>query len=372
MKKAILILIITYFYLSSCKSGYSESRWTEEQAWQWYKRHSWIVGFNFVPSTACNSTEQWAEDTFDPETINRELGWAHDLGFNTCRVFLQYIVWKDNPEGFRKRFEEFLSIAAKNNISVMPVFFDDCAFGDPQQFDPYLGKQRDPMPGMGGSSWTPSPGIKLGNSPEERPHLEKYVRDLVSRYGKDKRIILWDLFNEPVIGRVGTPDIVRTVFRWVRAENPVQPLTIGVWSLDNLFNEINKAQITESDIVSFHCYSDYKSLRSTIARFKQYGRPVICTEFMARTLGGKWETDLPLFKEEGVGCLNWGLVNGRTQTHYQLYPKSQKEPVLWYHDLFHSDGRPYDKAEHEVIRKTTSTKKIDWNKHDYSKMVSKE
>ena len=102
-----------------------------------------------MPSTACNSTEMWSKDTFDPVTIDRELGMASDLGFNSCRVFLQYIVWKDDPEGFIERFDEFLDIARRNKISVMPVFFDDCCFGIPQQFDPYLGKQREPQPGLG-------------------------------------------------------------------------------------------------------------------------------------------------------------------------------------------------------------------------------
>ena len=206
--------------------------------------------------------------------------------------------------------------------------------------------------------------------------LEKYVRDVISRYRKDKRIIIWDLYNEPVIGRVGTPRLVHDVFKWARMEKPSQPLTIGVWAMgeqQSEFRDINEAQLIESDIISFHNYSDLPGLRKTIEYFKKYGRPVVNTEYMARPYGGRWETQLPLFKEEGVGCYNWGLVNGRTQCQYQLFVKSEKvDPVMWFHDLFYIDGRAYDPLEHEAIRKTTSSKKIDWDKHDYTKMVSRE
>ena len=338
--------------------------WPTGKAWAWYKNQPWIVGFNFVPSTACNTTEMWSEETFDEATIDKELGMGAKLGFNSCRVFIQYIVWKHDPEGLKKRLDRFLAVAARHRIRAMPVLFDDCAFGDPQQFDPYLGKQRDPIPGMCLPSWTPSPGLKLGRSPAERPLLEQYARDLVGHFRADPRILLWDLYNEPVLGRVGTPELVRDVFQWARAEQPTQPLTIGVWSYGEN-DAINIAQRSGSDVISFHCYAPFSKLRDRIADFKKYGRPVICTEWMARPLGGKWATDLPLFKEQGVGCFNWGLVNGRTQCQFHLSaPRGSPEPNVWFHDLFHKDGTPYDLAEHAVIKQTTADKKIDWSKQD--------
>jgi hypothetical protein len=128
-------------------------QWSEQKAAEWYDKQPWLFGFNFVPSTAANDTEMWQNETFDPATIDRELAWAEGLGYNSCRVFVQYIVWKADPAGFKQRFTKLLEIADKHQLRVMPVLFDDCAFGDPPQYDPYLGKQREPTPGMILPSW---------------------------------------------------------------------------------------------------------------------------------------------------------------------------------------------------------------------------
>jgi len=90
-----------------------ETRWEAGRAWRWYRALPWLCGFNYVPSTAINTTEMWQAETFDAQTIDRELGWAHSLGLNSCRVFLQYLVWEGDPEGFLARLERFLVLAAK-------------------------------------------------------------------------------------------------------------------------------------------------------------------------------------------------------------------------------------------------------------------
>jgi hypothetical protein len=330
-------------------------RWPAEKAWEWYKKQPWIVGFNFVPSTACNTTEWWQEETFDPATIDRELGWAKELGFNSTRVFIQYIVWKHDPSGFKKRFEQFLTLANKHGLTVMPVLFDDCAGGEPQQMDPFLGKQRELISGMILPSWTPSPGRKLGTDPAERPMLKQYVQDMLTTFGKDSRIIVWDLFNEPCNSRVGQPVVLAEIFAWAREVRPEQPLTICLWDGNAAIERVILAQ---TDVVSFHIYSNVGTMQARIADLKKHKRPVIFTEWMARPAGSKWATDLPLFKEQGVGCYSWGLVNGRTQCQFSWQDKpGTPEPKVWVHDLFHKDGTPYDPAEHEVIRKVTAEKK---------------
>ena len=174
-----------------------QGRWTAEQAWTWYRRQPWIVGFNYVPSTACNTTEFWSAKTFDPKTIDRELGWGAGLGFDSCRVFVQYLVWKHDPEGLKKRLAQFLALADRHGLTTTLVLFDDCAFGDPPQTEPYLGKQRDPIPGMIAPSWTPSPGLKAVVDRSAWPDLEKYIKDLVGAFRQDKRVLMWDLYNKP-------------------------------------------------------------------------------------------------------------------------------------------------------------------------------
>jgi len=343
---------------------HSQPRWTSDNAWKWYRNQPWIVGFNFVPSTAANTTEFWAAETFDENTIDRELGWGAGLGFNSCRVFVQYLVWKHDPEGLKQRIEKFLSLATKRGLSTTLVLFDDCTFGDPPQTEPFLGKQRDPIPGMILPSWTPSPGLEAVSDRNAWPDLEKYIRDIVSTFARDPRVLMWDLYNEPGNSGMGNRSLplVEATFAWARAVNPSQPLTIGSWGAPA---EISRRQIELSDVVSFHFYGGRDGLRRQISDLKGHLRPVINTEWMARPMGSNWETDLPVFKKEAVGGYSWGLVNGRTQCQFAWYHKrGTPEPEVWFHDLFHPDGRPYDAAEHAAIRRITADKKIDWTAFD--------
>ncbi len=330
----------------------SAKPWSQERAWEWYRKQPWIVGFNFVPSTACNTTEMWSEDTFDASTIDKELGLGAKLGFNSCRVFVQYLVWKNDPVGLKKRIAQFLSIAERHALSTTLVLFDDCSFGVPRQTEPYMGKQREPIPGMILPSWTPSPGLKAVTDKTLWPDLEKYIKDIVGTFAKDKRVLLWDLYNEAGNSGMGNKSrpLVEAAFAWARQAGPEQPLT-SCWLATDL-----------SDVESFHAYAECNTLRKVIASHMKRQRPVICTEWMARPKGSKWESDLPLFKQQGAGCFSWGLVNGRTQCQFAWSDKpGTPEPKVWFHDLFHKDGTPYDPAEHEVIQKVTADKKFDWS-----------
>jgi hypothetical protein len=336
-------------------------QWSAEEAWEWYKRQPWIVGTNYLPSTACNTTEFWQAKSFDEPTVERELAIAEKTGFNTARVFVQWLVWKHDPEGFKKRFARFLEIAAKHHITVVPTLFDDCSFGDPPVREPYLGKQRDPLPGMIAPSWTPSPGLDRVTDRKAWPELEKYVKDLAGSFAKDQRVLFWDLYNEPGNSGMGNQSLplVEAVFGWARQAGPSQPITMGVWNEG--LGDLNRAMIARSDILTYHFYGDYQGQRAAIARYKTHKRPVVCTEWMARWLGSRWDTDLPLFKREAVGCYNWGLVNGRMQCQFGWSSKrGSPEPKVWFHDLYHRDGRPYDPQEIESIRKTAADKKLDF------------
>jgi acetyl esterase/lipase len=359
IKLLTALLLVSLVVLSAADAPTNPSTsvtlWSKERAWEWYKQQPWIVGFNFVPSTACNTTEMWSAETFDAPTIDKELGMGAKLGFNSCRVFIQYIVWKNDPEGLKKRLGQFLSMAESHGISTTLVLFDDCSFGEPRQTEPYMGKQREPIPGMILPSWTPSPGLKAVADKTVWPDLEKYVKDIVGTFAKDKRVLMWDLYNEAGNSGMGVNSrpLVQAAFRWARQAGPEQPLTSCWMAMD------------ESDVISLHTYGDYKKLKARIIEHKKQGQPVICTEWMARPAGSKWETDLPLFKQQGVGCYNWGLVNGRTQCQFNWKDKlGTPEPKVWFHDLFRKDGTPYDPAEHEAIRKTTADKKINWTSTD--------
>ena len=344
---------------AAARSSAAATRWSAEQAWHWYRSRPWLVGVNYLPSTACNTTEFWQAESFDEPTIARELGWAQSLGLNSCRIFIQYLVWKKDPEGLKQRLRRFMEVAHQRGLSVVPVLFDDCSFGDPPVTEPYLGKQRDPIPGMIAPSWTPSPGLSKVTDRSAWPDLRRYVEDVIGAFAHDERVAFWDLYNEPGNSGMGNKSLplVEATFEWARYVNPSQPLTVSVWN--GSLTAMNGRLVELSDVVSFHAYTDYKGLEAAIRQHKAHGRPVICTEWMARLLGSRFDTDLPLLKREGVGCYSWGLVNGRMQCQFPWWSKrGAPEPKVWFHDIFRRDGTPYDPAEVAVIRKVTADKRL--------------
>ena len=309
-----------------------------------------IVGCNFLPSTAVNDVEMWQAETFDAATIDRELGWAHDIGLNSVRVFLNYVAWKADPDGFRARLEQFLAIAAKHGISVMPVLFDDCAFAGKE---PFLGKQDEPIPGVHNSAWVPSPGLKLVENHAAWPSLERYVKDLIGHFGSDRRVIVWDLYNEPGNSNMGERSLplMEAAFTWAREAKPSQPLTVGAWA--DFHSHMSRRMMELSDVISFHAYDPPEGVRAKIALCQEWGRPILCTEWLHRQSGNTVAAILPIFREAGVGCYNWGLVAGRTQTYMPWGSKrGDPMPAVWQHDLFHPDGTPYSADEVALFRAT--------------------
>lgn len=333
--------------------------WTTARAAAWGRSQPWALGFNYIPSTAVNTTEFWQAETFDRATIARELGWAAAAGFNCCRVFIQELVWEADPAAFKQRFDEFLGLAAAAGLAVMPTLFDDCAFN---RAAPFLGKQPDPIPGRMMTGWTASPGHARVLGRSQWPALERYVRDLVSSFAADPRIDVWDLYNEPGnegIGDASLP-LVEAAFAWARAAQPTQPLTVASWNHGSpAFAAQNELLLRESDVVTFHHYGDLDSTRAILERLAAHGRPVLCTEWMARTLGSRIATHLPLFRERGVGCYVWGLVNGRTQTQFGWeFLRGKVDGSEWFHDLFHGDGTPYAPAEIALLRRACESARL--------------
>lgn len=290
----------------------------------------------------------WESATFDTATINRELGWAEAIGFNTLRVFLHDLVWENDAEGFKERINIFLQIASHHSIKPMFVFFDDCWNPEPQ-----YGKQPDPKPGVHNSGWMRSPSLHIHNDSTRWNVLEKYVKDILTTFKNDDRILLWDLYNEP--GNSGYNEtsmpLLKSIFQWAQAVRPSQPLTAGIWYDKNVFNEF---QLNNSDIISFHNYGNADNLEKEIGKLQLYGRPVICTEYMARTNGSTFQKNLPVLKKYNMGAINWGFVSGKSNTIFPCGSKEgSPEPTVWFHDIFRKDGTPFDEKEIEVIKRFT-------------------
>ena len=327
-----------------------EDRWPLEKAQAWGKRHPWYCGVNYLPANAINDTAIWDKTTFSPELIRREFALARRSGINCVRVFLQYKVYEDDPAWFRGAFESFLMLAADEKLKVMPALFDDCSFGVAE--DPVLGKQTEPIIGWYSWGWTPSPGHTMVVDEREHAKLEMFVRDLIRRHRDDERIFVWDLYNEPTNAKAEgfrSIALAQKCFAWAREENPSQPLSIGVWNGNGRLNEILRS---ESDIITFHSYGAAASIGKMIAGLATEQRPIVCTEWMCRHHGCTIKDCLGVFTKTHTGCILWGLVNGKTQTHLTWgdRPGHIKNPTIWQHDLFHGDHTPYDPEEIKLLR----------------------
>lgn len=321
--------------------------WSAEKATAWYNQHKWLTGANYIPANAINQLEMWQAETFDTATINKELGWAQSIGFNTMRVFLHSLAWKEDPKGFKRRMNQFLTIADRHHIQPLFVFFDDCWNKIPK-----TGKQPEPKPGIHNSGWMQDPGQPLSSDVTLFPGLEKYVKDVLTTFKRDKRILLWDLYNEP--GNNGKGDsslaLLTKVFQWAREVNPDQPVSAGLWAWD--FEKLNAFQAAHSDIITYHDYEDSAAHQRVIDLLKVGGKPLICTEYMARPRGSRFASSLPLLKKENVGAINWGFVAGKTNTMYawDTPMPDGSEPKEWFHDIFRQDGTPYKENEVTLIK----------------------
>jgi sugar lactone lactonase YvrE len=324
--------------------------WSKDKAAGWYAEKGWLRGSNFIPSTAINQLEMWQAATFDPETIDRELGYAEGIGFNTMRVFLHHLAWQQDPAGFKNRMNTFLALAAKHHIQPMFVFFDDC-WNDTY----HAGKQPVPKVGVHNSGWLRDPGSLYYTEPLLRDTLERYVKDVLGYFKHDHRILMWDLYNEPGNSDYGSKslDLLGKVFRWAREVNPEQPLSSGVW--DRKLTDLNTLQLANDDVITYHNYENDAAHAQAIDTLKKYGRPLICTEYMARTRGSRFDNIMPLLKRDTVGALNWGFVSGKTNTIYAWdHPMPDgAEPPVWFHDIFRRDGTPFSTAEVRLIRSLT-------------------
>jgi Cellulase (glycosyl hydrolase family 5) len=368
---AVRLVLVAAVLAVQAGAASAAGRWSEAQAADWYARQGFLVGANYVPATAINQLEMWQADSFDPKRIDLELGWAAAIGMNTMRVFLHDLAYQRDPEGFLRRVDQFLAIAQRHRIRPMLVLFDSV-------WDPFpaVGPQRPPRPGVHNSGWVQGPGKVALEDPAHWPRLETYVKAVVSRFKDDARVLAWDLWNEvdntndPAYASLEPKNkaelvnaLLPQVFAWARESAPTQPLTSGLWrggdwSRLSELSAIDRVQLALSDVITFHSYDPPAQLEARIRQLQVYKRPLICTEYMARGNGSTFQGSLPLLKQHNVGAINWGLVQGKAQTHLPWdswrRPYVDREPAVWFHEVFRNDGTPYDASETALIRSLTT------------------
>lgn len=358
-------------------------QWTQQQANEWFAQFDWLCGFNYLPRTAVNWTDIWQASTFDLPTIDQELGWAANVGYNTLRINLPHIVWVNDRDGLISRIDQFLTCANKHKIHVMLTLMDDCSFsGD----EPYLGPQKPPVPGLHNSQGAGSPGRAIVMDETKWGSVEAYIRDVIRTFKDDKRVFVWDLYNEPGNRSIFTaPDqdhhcdgnleemalkLMKKAFEWARDESPIQPLTVGAWRVSPDLTDkatpvyahpIDIEALALSDVISFHCYSNSVRMTRVLQALSELNRPLLCTEWMSRHTGSTIQTHLPLLKLKNVACYQWGLVKGKTQTYFPWPETRRNNPTkdyahMWFHDVFDEIGQPFNQQEMDLIKAFTSMK----------------
>jgi hypothetical protein len=341
--------------------------WSPERAHTWYRAQGWLVGANYITSTAINQLEMFQPDTYDARRIDGELRLARLIGLNTVRVFLHDQLWTQDRQGFQRRLAQFVRLADRHGIKPLFVLFDSC--WDPI---PKLGPQRAPRPGIHNSGWVQSPGAERLDDRRYIDTMRDYVVGVMTQFRDDKRVLGWDLWNEPDnpadqyrrVERRDKLDLVAEllpqVFRWARSVNASQPLTSGVWDGEwadaRRRTPIVRIQLDNSDVISFHSYAEPEGFERRIAELAPLGRPILCTEYMARSLGSTVQTILPIMQRHNIAAYNWGFITGKTQTNLPWdswdHPYTTP-PDEWFHDLVYPGGRPYREEEIHTIRKLT-------------------
>jgi hypothetical protein len=352
-------------------------QWSSQQAWDWYNNQPWYLGTNFNPSSSINQLEFWQEDTYDPETIDRELKWSADLGMNLHRVYLHNLLWEQDSIGFLNRLENYLGLAKKYEIKTMFVLLDDVWHPIPK-----LGVQPEPVPHVHNSGWVQSPGAEILGDSTRHHELESYIKGVVGHFADDNRVLVWDLYNEPdnVAGQPGRRQLevtnkhiyslilLKKVMKWAREVNPSQPLTTGIWkgNIDHWgtpdsLPALDRYMLMNSDIISFHAYDgEIDNVKKKITELQKYNRPLFCTEYLARGVGNTFESVLPILKESKIAAINWGFVSGKTNT---IYPWKSwdstftEEPKIWHHDILRADGTPFSMEEIDFIKQLSRNSK---------------
>jgi hypothetical protein len=346
-----LFLIIFCNARGQTHSAHQRGVWSTEKANKWYAGKGWLRGCDFIPSTAVNQLEMWQAASFDTATIDRELGYAESIGLNCMRVFLHHVAWQEDPAGFRQRLDRYLTIAASHHIITIFVFFDDC-----WNESYHAGPQPAPRTGIHNSGWVRDPGKLYYDEPSLVDTLEAYVKDVLIHLRDDQRILLWDLYNEPGNSGYGVRSLplLQKVFSWAEEVDPTQPLSAGIW--DDHLDVLNAWQLAHSDVITYHNYEGPEGHQHCIDTLRKYGRPLICTEYMARLRNSTFFNIMPILKKEDVAAINWGLVTGKTNTKYawDMPMPDGAEPKVWFHDIFRPDGTPFDPKEIAFIRQLTT------------------
>ena len=385
--RSLVVCIIAYFHISTfshCEAQTASAPrtgpWTKEKAWEWYSKQPWIRGCNYMPASAANRVDQWqalgSEERF--AEVERELALAEEIGFNAMRIIVEvqgFGVWLADHDGFMERFERYLTILDRHKMRACVLLGNDCMrpkefwkmpTPGPQKFDwGYHGGRKMSQHG----SFPDAIGYSPVDDPELAPKFYAMCEELMTKYRADRRILMWNLWNEPGNSNRGdiTAPQMKKLFELAWRIDPVQPRAADLWSTFGVRGKDERKKRVEawagelSDVISYHCYGDYEAQVRAIAFLKRrYGRPMFNTEWLHRINHNDVQTAYPLYCLEKIGCFCWGFVAGKYQTYepweglWKLEEQGKADHLdftRWQHDLIRPSMRPYDPKEIKLIKR---------------------
>jgi len=282
-----------------------------------------IRGANYVPSYARNSLEIWAK--YDPEVVERELGYAAELGLDGVRTFIHSEPFLERPDDAVGAVKDFTRCCAEKKLAFMPVLLDGCHI---------MSGSRLLWPGN-------PPPDKAGE--EGWPELEKYINLILPVLRDSESVAVYDVINEPRVGaRPDFDKLTRHFSALVKDLDPDRPVTIGA---------INRGEMNSVmdvvDVASVHSYmsSDvllHEELRTCHRETEAAGKELILSEWgnavyhipMAVTDEQQlryYERALPVVMQSGAGWFLWELMVGNSPFACcgLLYPNGYKRPAAW-------------------------------------------
>ena len=199
-----------------------------------------LVGANYTAAYAVNQVQFWHD--FRADVIDKEMAAASKYyGIKTLRVYLHNINFDKEKDVFLGNIEKFLKICAKYGIKPGFCFFDDCH----RHADIYLDKPTKPVKGYHNGRWAACPQDR-DRDPKNIEKFKPYIQEVIRPFRTDKRVLWWEIFNEPKIRKGNFSDNLRGEgYKWAKEVKPVQPV-LSCWN-DN----------EATDIVNAHNYRWY-------------------------------------------------------------------------------------------------------------------
>jgi hypothetical protein len=308
-----------------------------------YDTSKW-VGANYTPAYCVNQVQMWHE--FRGDVIDVELAAAKKhFGITTLRVYLHNLVYDAEADKMLERMDKFLSICKKHDIRPGFVFFDDCH----RKSGIVLTPQKPPVDGYHNGRWAACPQNRH-RKPENMGGFKAYVQGVVKRFANDKRVLWWEIFNEPNRSAF-SQTLCKKGYAWAKELKPVQPV-LCCWN-----------DRPETDIVDAHNYgqnfavwdkqADMNPAKGTV--FTEAGARWYYTK--PRSNGTPTEVMAWLRRRKAASkttpgvYLCWELMVGNSHCRWYWGTKhgTPEPPVPWC-GLLWPDGTPVSLAEAESVR----------------------